>query len=102
MPIPFSFPHRSVDLNQFRLKFLPVQNLVSLLQTTDEEQLNQEFSSQGGSMPQEKNKDAAKSDTPQPRNESAPGKTPVGTSTTEEINAENSPEVSDALSEPQV
>lgn len=55
-------------------------------------------------MPQKKQikKNNAKKDTSKPRNESAPGKTPVGTSTSEEINAENSPEVRDALNESQL
>lgn len=59
---------------------------------------------QGGSMPQDKNKDVSpqKKDTSQPRNESNPAKTPVGTTSSEELNAENSPDVREALNESQI
>ncbi len=55
-------------------------------------------------MPQEQKskKDLPKNDTARPRNESSPGQTSVGTSTSEKIDSENSPEVRDALNESQL
>ena len=45
---------------------------------------------------------ALRNDTARPRNESSPGQTSVGTSTSEKIDAENSPDVRDALNESQL
>lgn len=43
-----------------------------------------------------------KKDTTRPRNESVPGQNSVGTTTSDEINEQNSPEVRDALNESQL
>jgi hypothetical protein len=55
-------------------------------------------------MPQEpkSKKDLPKNETARPRNEANPGQTSVGTSTSEKIDAENSPDVRDALNESQL
>ncbi|MEZ0392215.1 MAG: hypothetical protein ACAH59_08375 [Pseudobdellovibrionaceae bacterium] len=55
-------------------------------------------------MPQNKDKSVTpqKNDTAKPRNESNPAKTPVGTTTGEKLDADNSPEVRDALNESQL
>ena len=45
--------------------------------------------------------ESQKKDSSNPRNESTPGQNTIGTSTSREINAENSPEVHDALNETQ-